>query len=222
MSRIKLLALRARVRAREEKYWRKHRYYVRKGKKLKKGSAAQKHNAARRKHYAELYQHSRTRRRGLDKQLSRLPIASVDQAGIDFIIREEGVRLEPYNDSLGYATVGVGHLLHKSNVTASDRARYAHFTRADADALLARDLDRFEKVVADTFKGASLPVTQHRFNACVSLAFNIGEAGFARSTVARQIRAGNLHGAAEAFRMWRNPSVLGPRREREIALFLHS
>jgi lysozyme len=58
------------------------------------------------------------------------------------------------------------------------------------------------------------------FDACVSLAFNIGADGFARSTVAREIRAGNKRAAADAFLNWSHPSELRDRRRRERSLFL--
>jgi lysozyme len=63
-------------------------------------------------------------------------------------------------------------------------------------------------------------VPQHQFDAMVSLCFNIGQGGFAGSTVAREAKAGRTQAAGDAFRKWGNPSILKPRRERERTLFL--
>lgn len=52
----------------------------------------------------------------------------------------EGLRLKPYNDHLGYATIGYGHLIAKRNVKPSDNVDYANFTKEDAEALLIEDM----------------------------------------------------------------------------------
>lgn len=166
-----------------------------------------------------LYTKAFERRRALDKRIRRQPITQSSPAGIAFIRREEGCVLHPYNDSRGLATIGVGHLLHMSAVTTEDQRRWANFTQKDANTLLAHDLDRYERVVADAFRGAKLQATANRFDACVSLAFNIGTAGFASSTVARSIKLGDAAGAVRGFRMWVQPPELKGRREREVALF---
>lgn len=61
--------------------------------------------------------------------------------------------------------------------------------------------------------------------ASVSLAYNIGTAGFCRSTVARRFNAGNWRGGCDAMLMWnkaggREVRGLTLRRERERALCL--
>lgn len=148
------------------------------------------------------------------------PVWRTSSNGILFIRREEGCILHPYNDSQGYATIGVGHLLHLSNVTAADNARWHGFNQAQADALLKADLGRFEAAVRQVYRGAKLKPTHNQFDACVSLAFNIGTGGFLGSTVARLIRVGDKQGAANAFLNWTHPSELLGRRQRERSLFL--
>jgi len=37
--------------------------------------------------------------------------------------------MNPYNDSKGFATIGVGHLLHKSKVTDADRRAWIYEKR---------------------------------------------------------------------------------------------
>lgn len=142
--------------------------------------------------------------------------------GLAFLSREEGLRTEPYNDSAGHATIGVGHLIHRGPVTAADRAKFRGFTRADAVALLRRDVSSRERAVD---RLVHVGLSQNEFDALVSLVFNIGEgeAGFAGSTVRRKLNAGDRHGAADAFLMWKRggPGLIF-RRRRERALFLSS
>ena len=172
-----------------------------------------------RKKWFRLYEEAVEMVRDRRKQISRLPVTHLDVDGIALLRREEGVRHAPYNDSRGNCTVGVGHLIHKGPCTTKETRR--RLTDSEVNALLRDDIARFERVVRKAFSGKrALKATQNRFNAAVSLAFNIGPAGFSGSTVARRIGAGDLDGAASAFLMWDNPFELRPRREREKRLFL--
>jgi len=64
------------------------------------------------------------------------------------------------------------------------------------------------------------PISQHAFDACVSLAFNIGTNGFMGSTVVHKINEGDMAGAADAFLMWDRPPDLIRRRQAERAQFM--
>ena len=140
--------------------------------------------------------------------------------GLAFLSVQEGLRTDPYNDSAGHATIGVGHLIHRGPVTAADRARFSGFTRADAVRLLREDVASRERAVS---RLVDVALNQNEFDALVSLVFNIGEGekGFAGSTVRRKLNAGDRRGAADAFLMWK---IGGPglifRRQRERTLFL--
>ena len=80
-------------------------------------------------------------------------------------------------------------------------------TRAVADALLKADAQGVCDNVAALFLATQL--TDGRLGAMTSLAYNIGvgEVGgapdFADSSVRRRLIAGDVQGAADAFRMWR-------------------
>jgi lysozyme len=88
---------------------------------------------------------------------------------------------------------------------------------AEADRIFAADLAPFEAAVS-----AAVPasLTQNQFDACVSLAFNIGARGFQGSTVVHRLAAGDRAGAADAFLMWNHPPELAGRRRAERAQFL--
>lgn len=148
------------------------------------------------------------------------------------------VVLEPQADPVGIYTVGWGHALFLAGKPVRDReaayrlwrARWpAGMVRADADALLKVDAQTVcDKVVA---LFPRTPLTDGQLGAMVSLAYNIGvgEVGggpdFADSSVRRRLIAGDVAGAADAFRLWRFaggrelPGLVA-RREAERAVFL--
>jgi|GEM_PF-3840660 GH24 family phage-related lysozyme (muramidase) len=116
--------------------------------------------------------------------------------------------------SIGYGETDAGYIeAHwASGVTEPDafarlRARVAEFSEG-VDRLI------------------DAPMTAHQHEAMTSLAYNIGLAGteenpgFRESTVRRRFNAGDVAGAADAFRMWVIPASLKDRREAEIAHFL--
>lgn len=203
MTRARMKASRAWWRARERRYYAKMK-------------AAK--TPAWRTHWKHLAEVARRRVRQYDAALRE--ITHVSANGVNFIKDREGIVNHLYHDSRGFCTGGVGHLVRQGHCTAADHQRFDRYTEHDWLALLAKDLDRFEKVVVDAFKGAKLPVTQNRFDACVSLAFNIGTGGFASSTVAKRIKAGDARGAADAFLLWDQPPELLGRRKLERELFL--
>lgn len=140
--------------------------------------------------------------------------------GRAFLMREEGVIPYAYNDPVGFATFGVGHLIARRPVNALDRLRYGTKDRPKpkkAVKVFVRDLEAFEAAVR---KAAGRVLPQHKFDALVSLAFNIGAGGFLTSTVARRVHARQPK-VGEAILMWDNPSILRPRREREVELYQH-
>ena len=71
----------------------------------------------------------------------------------------------------------------------------------------AQCTDRLYEQIADHAKPVIACVPQLRgrdaqLAASVSLAYNIGTAGFCRSTAAKRFRAGNWRGGCDAFLMW--------------------
>lgn len=72
-------------------------------------------------------------------------------------------------------------------------------TSADAERLFDEDTAWAIKAVNDLVK---VPLTQHQFDALVSLVFNIGRTNFSKSTVLRKLNAKDYNGASEAFNMW--------------------
>lgn len=143
-----------------------------------------------------------------------MAIQKINAAGLDIVKRNEGLELESYRDTGGVWTIGRGH----TPATPGQK-----ITLAQADALLAADIGWAE----DAVNGATHDVatTGNQFSAMVSLTFNIGEAGFRRSSVLRLHREGDTQGAADAFRLWNQDNGvalagLTRRRGEERALYL--
>lgn len=145
----------------------------------------------------------------------------MSEKGLAMLMREEGFVPYAYNDPAGHATFGVGHLIHLGRVTAADQRKWG--TRGNPKSrdfvmdVLRNDIKKYESAVNAAVK---VGMSQKMFDACVSLCFNIGTGGFAGSTVVKRLNAGDRAGAANAFLLWDQPSMLRPRRQRERALFL--
>lgn len=134
--------------------------------------------------------------------------------GLRLITQREGRILHVYKDSKGLPTAGVGHLLTAEEKKAMPVG--TKITQEQCDAWLIKDLKECE----DAVNGLGVSLKQNEFDALVSLAFNIGVAGFARSTTARRLKAGNKAGAAEAILLWNKPPEIQGRRRGEYHQFL--
>jgi lysozyme len=142
----------------------------------------------------------------------------ISDAGLAMIKGFEGFREKAYKDIVGVWTVGYGE-------TSLD----GRPVRADDVLPLAAATERLRLRCNGVFGGAVRacgPMAQHQYDACVSLAYNIGSAGFAGSTVARRLRAGDAAGAGAAFLLWNKAGgkvapVLVRRRAVERACFDH-
>jgi len=135
------------------------------------------------------------------------------------ISQREGVRLEAYRDSVGILTIGVGHTSMAGPPTVSPGMK---ITAEECDDILSRDLALFEKAVN---VAVTASMSQNQFDACVSLAFNIGGKAFKNSSVVRKLNAGDVAGAANAFLLWNRAGGrvlkgLTTRRQSERKQFL--
>lgn len=95
-------------------------------------------------------------------------------------------------------------------------------TLPQAEALFEKDTAWAQNAVNTRVK---VPLSQHQFDALVSLVFNIGEGAFAKSTLLRKLNAKDYEGAAQQFLVWNKQKGktlkgLVRRRAEEMGYFL--
>jgi len=138
--------------------------------------------------------------------------------GLEFITRQEGLRLTAYPDPATGGepwTIGVGH-------TGPEVHAGMVIDRTQAIDYLSRDVEASERCVNNSVRGN---LTQSQFDALVSLVFNIGCGNFGKSTLLKRLNEGDDAAAAQQFLVWdraagRQMAGLAQRREREMELFL--
>ena len=141
------------------------------------------------------------------------------QVGLDLIKRYEGVRRKPYRCPAGLWTVGVGHLIGDGLSLPDSWNRTLE--AAEIDALLAKDVARFERGVA---RYISAKLTQGMFDALVSFSFNLGLGTLQRSSLRQKINRGDYEGAKKVLLKYNKAGGkvlkgLDNRRKDEAALF---
>ena len=119
---------------------------------------------------------------------------NVSKAAIALIKHHEGVRSRPYRCPAHLWTVGVGHLIGDGKLLPDSYNRT--FTKEEIDALLIRDLNRFERGISKMLP--NVPLRQCEFDCLVSFAFNLGLGTFQRSTLRQALLRGNKTAAMES------------------------
>lgn len=144
----------------------------------------------------------------------------IPMTAIAEIAESEGLSLAAYRCPAGVWTIGWGET---DGVRPGDTC-----TQEDADRWLCEDLTERTRAVRELCKVDPSP---NELGAMVSLAYNIGINGFAKSTVLRAHNAGDRQAASRAFGLWnkaKDPNMgilkelpgLTARRAREAALYL--
>jgi GH24 family phage-related lysozyme (muramidase) len=165
----------------------------------------------------------------------------ISSKGVDFISEFEGFFERPYNDPVGYATVGYGYLLgyrpvnsaDKKGVWVKDQKERGVLTKEEGKRLLKSQLAKnYEPSVKGLFSfGGPLygKFTQNRYDALVSFAYNLGPSsvkgaeGF--ETMGRAIKKGDINAIADAMLLYDKAGGLAlagltRRRKAERRLFL--
>lgn len=142
----------------------------------------------------------------------------ISYAAVCEIAKSEGLRLVAYRCSAGIPTIARGRT---KGVKMGDKC-----TLEQADRWFLEELDQF---TADVRALLKRDPSANELGAMVSLAYNIGVAGFKNSTVLRKFNEGDLLAASRAFALWNKITVNGTkvvsngltaRRAREAAFFL--
>jgi lysozyme len=112
---------------------------------------------------------------------------AVAAAAVSFVVAWEGMKLAPYRDVVGVLTVCAGET---QGVIPGKR-----YTLEECRAMTLRGLERYAAPVEACI---TRPMPDTTFVAFVSLAYNIGHAGFCKSSVARLYNEGRKTEACEA------------------------
>jgi lysozyme len=149
--------------------------------------------------------------------------------GLEFLKKNESVKREMYRDQVGLPTIGVGHLLTKSELSSGkiqlggEPIKWRNgLTDAQIDAILEADISHVEFVINAY---VHVWLTQPQLDALVSFVFNIGAEAFAKSTLLELLNRGNFDAVPDQMRRWIHNHegqvlpVLVERRNREIAMW---
>lgn len=137
---------------------------------------------------------------------------SISWNGIEFIKRNEGLRLAPYVDGTGHS-IGYGHFIPAGQYVPHS------ITQAEAENYFHTDLNNAENTVTSH---VTVPLTQKQFDALVDFVYNIGEPRFVSSTLLRLLNGSDYAAAAQQFLLWKTPPSILPRRRAEMAMFNQS
>lgn len=138
---------------------------------------------------------------------------------LSFIAKWEGLRLAAYKDIVGVWTVCYGET---KGVKRGDV-----YTKAECDAMLEREIADYRSRLRPAFTASTIAarLPPPREVAYVSLAYNVGVAGAAKSTAVRRLNASDVEGGCEALGWWNKAGGrvvrgLVRRRAEEIELCL--
>lgn len=126
---------------------------------------------------------------------------TISEKGVRFIASFEGFPNggKPYNDPVGYCTVGYGHLIAYRRCTQGDLKTWGQLTRGQAERLLRDDL----QVYVDGVKRAvKVPLTQPRLDALVSFSYNVGLGALSSSTLLRRLNAKDYNAVPAELAKW--------------------
>ena len=129
----------------------------------------------------------------------------------EMLLRHEGLRLQPYKDSEGYLTIGVGRLI--------DPEKDGGITHDEAIYLMRNDIDRKAAELGERF-----PIVRDmdstRYYILVNMAFNLGISGLAGfKKMWRAIHERDYQKAAEEMLDSKWATQVG-KRAQELALLM--
>ena len=137
----------------------------------------------------------------------------ISQEGINLIKKFEGCELEAYKCAAGVWTKGYGST---KGVKEGDT-----ITQDEAEELLIKDLEVFEKAVNDAVKVA---MVQCQFDALVPWTFNLGPGNLNSSTMLKKLNGREFDEVSEQMKRWNKANGktldgLIRRREAEALLY---
>jgi lysozyme len=148
--------------------------------------------------------------------------------GLELLEQWEGFKLTVYKDSAGLPTIGVGHLLTKSELSSGKitingvPVSYANgLTEQQVTDLLGQDVRPAASAVNSNVK---VDLNQNQFDALVSFTFNVGVGAFTGSTLLKVLNQGQYDQVPTQLLRWTRAGGqvvqgLVNRRNNEIKLW---
>ena len=144
-------------------------------------------------------------------------VRHITDHGLDLICRFEGFSPTIYICPAGWPTIGYGHV-----VRGHERGRLANgIDEETGDELLRRDVGAAERAVSRFIR---VSLTDGRFDALVSFAFNLGTGALQRSTLRKKVNREEHEAVPTELRRWvwaggRKLKGLVRRRAAEASLY---
>lgn len=141
--------------------------------------------------------------------------------GLALLKSFEGWSGRAYQDSVGVWTIGYGHTSMAGPPTVK---RGMTITKAEGEAILKRDLKKYEQAVSDAVR---VDLNQEQFDALVSFTYNVGPGNWRKSSVLRMVNAGRFDAVPARLMLWNKAGGkvlrgLTRRRAAEGELFMSS
>ena len=148
--------------------------------------------------------------------------------GLELLEQWEGFKTTVYKDSAGLPTIGVGHLLTKSELSSGKitingvPVKYGDgLTEQQVTDLLAQDVQPAAAAVNNNVK---VDLNQNQFDALVSFTFNVGVGAFTSSTLLKVLNQGQYDEVPTQLLRWTRAGGqvvqgLVNRRNNEIKLW---
>lgn len=160
--------------------------------------------------------------------MDTLPKLHFSLPGAACLIEAEAWRWKAYRDTDGNLTIGVGHMLTRSElvsgklVIGNRSIRWSDgLSDVDVMQLLVQDIAPREAAINALVE---VPLAQHQFDALLMFVFNVGEQAFANSTLLRLLNQEMYDAVPAQLRRWVHSggkvnNGLKNRREKEVVLW---
>lgn len=142
-----------------------------------------------------------------------------DKETMDMIKRNEGYKLEPYKDSLGLWTVGVGHLIGNGKTLPSEWNR--KFSPEEVDSLFAKDYEEHQDA-AEKIPGFN-DLNKQGKGALTDMTFNMGKVWWKKwPTFTKFMKNKDVDNAANSLQDSKWYSQVKGRAVRDVAMIKSS
>ena len=160
---------------------------------------------------------------GLNAAPTNIAPRPLNSLSFELIKHFEGWSAVPYNDSVGYCTIGYGHLLALKRCSQIELGPYKRgITKEQGLQILEKDTELARLAVQ---RNVSVNLSSDEFGALTSFVFNLGEGSLTGSTLYKLLKIEDREGTAKQFKRWvRAGDGVAPglvfRRRCEATLFV--